>query len=168
MKSNLVIVLGCGLALILQILLSPHMTLFGVSPNFVFAFIVALSIINKDRPPVFEGAICGLFLDLTGGGPFGEYLLIFPIIGFVVYNLSFSLDKSMFAPIGFLILGSCIIFEILNIIIVSICTPGITFFNLISLNLFLSIIFNIIFGFLFFIILKNLIKESKPKGMLFK
>lgn len=88
-QPSLVLVIASGLvALILQIVLAPVITLFGVVPNFVMAAVIVTAMNNNALRSTVFGFVLGLLFDLCSLGPVGSMTLVLTIMGYAVSSLN--------------------------------------------------------------------------------
>jgi len=102
------------LATILQITLVPHLSIFGVYPDFVFVLIIFFSILKPIHQSLIFALVGGLFLDFFTLYPLGaitlSFILISYLFSFVVQNILKSHNLATFIILGFI---GTIIYEIL-------------------------------------------------------
>lgn len=68
-------------AFILQIAIAPQLSIFGVTPNFVFVLMATIALLRGSRQGAIVGFTCGLIFDLVGSGPIGVSALAFCVAG---------------------------------------------------------------------------------------
>jgi len=76
------------LAVVLQLVLAPALTLFGVVPNFMLVAAVFTAMRNGPVRATVVGFILGLTLDLCSLGPFGAMTLVFTLLSYAVSTLN--------------------------------------------------------------------------------
>ena len=70
-QERILTIVGAVLAVLLQIILAPHIGLFGVVPNIIIAYTLVVAV---TQPSLFSSVmpfVLGLFFDLFTGGPVG-------------------------------------------------------------------------------------------------
>lgn len=70
-------------ASVLQAGLAPHVTLFGVVPNFLLLVVVTIALSTGSNEGATVGFAAGLAFDLIGAGPVGAMALVLTIAGYV-------------------------------------------------------------------------------------
>lgn len=67
------LVLGLGLAALVQVSLMPAFAVRGVTPNLVLVIVVGWALMHRTRSALSWGLVGGLWLDALGSGPLGMY-----------------------------------------------------------------------------------------------
>jgi len=83
----------CLIVLIVQYVFADKLRIFGVAPNILFSFIIALAFINDFSYNMYAAVLLGVALDGLSGRIFGVYTLIFVALNFLVlefYHSAFS------------------------------------------------------------------------------
>ena len=103
-RSNAVVAIGAAVAVLLQIVAAPNLSLFSAQPNFLLAYMLAVSIARPlDAGPVLPFAL-GLFYDLSGSGPVGGMALLFTAVSFAASRAFSVLDNdTLFMPLTILV-----------------------------------------------------------------
>lgn len=125
-KNGLIITILAIAAILLQIIVSPLLNIGGTSINFCLACLVATSVTLNDSPKVALSLVLGILMDLTQGGPFGAFALLFLISNLLAFGLTTNLNAGGFkerALLGFLV---CALANVLHCLIVGLATPGLT------------------------------------------
>ncbi len=104
--DRIAVIVGAVLALFLQLVLAPYITILSAMPNFVviFTLIVAVS-----RPHSFGALlpfVLGLLYDLLTGGPVGVMAFSLTAFSYLVARLFASLENdTLFMPLAMMALG---------------------------------------------------------------
>jgi rod shape-determining protein MreD len=69
------LVLGLGVAALVQTSLLPPLAVAGVTPDLTLVLVVGWALLRGARSAALWALIAGLWLDLLSGGPFGMYTL---------------------------------------------------------------------------------------------
>ncbi len=80
-------------ALIAQVMLAPHLALFGAVPSFPVLVVITLAIVEGPQAGAVSGFAAGLMLDLLGTSPVGAWALVLVIVGY----LAGLLQENLFA-----------------------------------------------------------------------
>lgn len=80
-------------ALVLQVMIAPHIAVFGISPNFLLLVVITLAFVEGPSKGAMAGFIAGLLFDLLSTGPVGAWALVMSVTGY----LSGSLQENLFA-----------------------------------------------------------------------
>lgn len=81
------------IATLLQAGLAPHMTIGGVTPNFLLIVVVTVALTSGPTAGASAGFASGLLFDLLGTGPVGPMALVLAVTGY----LAGTLHEQMFA-----------------------------------------------------------------------
>lgn len=88
---------------LLQLIFADKLRFFGVAPNFVLAFVLALSFLRKPHYSFYTAFIAGFFLDSVSGRFFGAYTVLFALVAFGIrefYHSAFSENFAIEAIYG--------------------------------------------------------------------
>ena len=83
----------CLFVLVVQYVFADKLRIFGVAPNIVFAFVIAIAFINDFSFNIYGAILLGLGLDALSGRILGIYMLTFVVLNFLVtefYHSAFS------------------------------------------------------------------------------
>jgi rod shape-determining protein MreD len=80
-------------AFVLQVMLAPHMALFGVVPNLLLLVVITLAFVEGPSAGAIAGFGGGLMLDLLGTAPVGAWALVLAVTGYT----SGMLQENLFA-----------------------------------------------------------------------
>lgn len=69
------LLLGLGLAALLQVSFLPALAVFGVAPDLPLVLVTGWALLRDTRSAALWALIAGIWLDLLAGGPFGSYTL---------------------------------------------------------------------------------------------
>lgn len=100
------IVVGAIVAVLLQVLIAPHIAIASAVPNFIVAFTIAVAVVRARSFGCVLPFVLGLAFDLMGGGPVG--LMAFSLT-LLSYLLSRFVDHvgndSLFMALAFAAIG---------------------------------------------------------------
>ncbi len=100
-KNYAVLIVGCFVALVLQVSIAPAVALFSAQPNFLLAFAVAVAIVAPGTTGPVLPFVLGLLYDLTGSGPVGGMALLLVVACFIASRVFLVLDNdTIFMPIA--------------------------------------------------------------------
>lgn len=123
-KLNLHGVIAIILAVVLQIVLAPAMTIGSAMPNFIAVYVLCATLRNASVQPAVLAFVLGLIFDLIGSGPVGAMafcLVLVTTLASVVYR-NMSNDSWVSAMI--VIVVSCLLIELLYGIIMLLVGAG--------------------------------------------
>lgn len=82
------LIVSALVGIILQLVLAPVITLFGVVPNFVMITVIITAVNNGPVRSTLFGFILGLVFDFCSLGPVGSMTLVLTILGYGVSSLN--------------------------------------------------------------------------------
>ena len=123
-RETLAGIIGGAIAVLLQIVLAPALSLFEAVPNFIVAFCLVRAVATPASAGSLVPFVCGLLFDLMGGGPVGAMAFVLVLVTFLSSRLYLALNNdTLFIPVAILLLG-IILAELLYGIIVVVCGAG--------------------------------------------
>lgn len=75
-------VLSVFVAGLLQVAIAPHLSIGGVTPNFLLMVVITVALVEGPGPGASAGFAAGLVFDLLGTGPVGPMVLVMTLVGF--------------------------------------------------------------------------------------
>ena len=101
-RQGVAIAVGAVLAVLLQVMVAPSITLFGAQPNIlaVYALVVAVTCPYPAGSPL--PFVLGLLYDLLGTGPVGGMALVLVVVSFAASNVLEQIDERT-APLSLLV-----------------------------------------------------------------
>ncbi len=97
---------------LLQLIFADRWRIFGVAPNFVFCFVLALSFLRKPHYSFYSAFILGFFMDSMSGRFFGAYTALFAITAFGIRELYHSAFSENFVIEAIYGLVSCFLYSL--------------------------------------------------------
>lgn len=96
-------------ALVLQVMLAPHLSIAGVTPNFPLLVVITLAFVEGPSAGALTGFSAGLVLDLLGQGPIGAWALVFTVTGYTAGMLQENLfAEGWLAPVTVAIIAGLV------------------------------------------------------------
>ncbi len=87
-------------AIVLQVMLAPHLSIGGAIPNVPLLVVVTLSFVEGPSAGAIAGFVAGLLLDLLSTGPVGAWALVLSVTGYTAGMLSENLfAEGWLAPV---------------------------------------------------------------------
>ena len=107
-RETVASVIGAVIAVLLQIIVAPAITLFAAVPNFIIAFCIVRAVAVPGSAGPFVPLVCGLLFDLVGGGPVGAMAFVLVLVTVLASRLFIALNNdTLFMPVAIMIL--CIV-----------------------------------------------------------
>lgn len=158
-NTRKVLVILLVICAVLQVMLAPNIAIGGVSPNFMLLPAVCAGIIADARQGCIFGFTSGLIFDLSTTGPLGAMTFILTLVGFLVGVFANDLlSENWLMPVGVLLVAS-LLTEILHVIISAMFGVAPFFHSLIFVAL-PGTVYDTVFGFLCFPLLRSRISSS--------
>lgn len=82
------VIISALVAVVLQIVIAPAITVFGVVPNIVMIVVIINAMHNGPLRSTILGFILGLFMDFCSLGPIGAMALVLTILAYAVSSLN--------------------------------------------------------------------------------
>lgn len=106
-RDSLVVGIGAVVAVILQIVVAPNISLFAAQPNILLAYTLVVAIVRPVEAGPVLPFVLGLLYDLLGTGPVGGMALLFVLVSFLVSRAFIVLDNdSLFIPLIILVVAT--------------------------------------------------------------
>lgn len=104
MRKELTIAgLGAAIALILQLVLAPALTIFQVTPSFVIVYSLVLAMVYQGDAALVIAFALGMLSDLIGTGPVGALAFLLVLAAFLLMRLGAAFSTgTVFFPFVFL------------------------------------------------------------------
>ena len=109
-QDRIPIIIGAVLAVLLQIVLAPHIGLFGAVPNFIVAYAMVVAVVQPQSYGCVMPFVLGLFYDLFPGCPLGAMtfsLLVFTVAVARVFDL--VNNDTLFMPLVTIAVGTLLV-----------------------------------------------------------
>ncbi len=94
-------------ALVLQVMLAPHIAIGNVIPNVLLLVVITLSFVEGPSAGAVAGFVAGLLLDFLSTGPVGAWALVLSITGYTAGMLQENLfAEGWLAPVTVAIIAA--------------------------------------------------------------
>ncbi|MBQ6390434.1 MAG: rod shape-determining protein MreD [Eggerthellaceae bacterium] len=119
-SEHMIVIVGAVAALVLQLFLAPYIALFGIVPNFLIAFAMAIAIIRSSSYGCVMPFVLGLAFDFTSGAPLGAMALSL-MVASVVASSCFTRfnNDSLFMALAFMAFGAIMAEVLYGVIIIA-------------------------------------------------
>lgn len=106
-RNNVVVAVGAVLAVLLQIIVAPAISIFSAQPNFLLAYVLVVAIVRPlEAGPVLP-FLLGLVCDFLGMGPLGGMAFLFVLVSFAAARAFSVLDNdTLFMPLTIFAAGA--------------------------------------------------------------
>lgn len=109
-RNNLVVIVGALIAVVLQIVVAPVITVFAAQPNFLLAYVLVVAIVRPMNAGPVLPFVLGLLYDLLGTGPVGGMAFLFVLVSFIAARAFSVLDNdTLFMPLTILIVSALVV-----------------------------------------------------------
>lgn len=120
MREWMLPLIASAIAVVLQIILAPVLTIFAIVPNFIVAFIVVLVIMRRPDSTYIYVFVLGLLADLLSQTPVGLTPLLLLVVAFVLSRVFEVLDDSNIVMSLIACVVALLVFELLFMIVLMI------------------------------------------------
>ena len=110
-QERIVTIVGAVLAVLLQIILAPHIGLFGVVPNIIVAYTLVVAVTQPQSFSSVMPFVLGLFFDLFTGGPVGAMAFSLMVFSVVAFLLLFGYPAGLFEAIAYRVFP-CFVYDL--------------------------------------------------------
>lgn len=142
---------------LLQFIFADKLRLFGVAPNFAFAFVLTISFLKEQKFSFYAALVLGILLDSVSGRLFGTYTVLFMAVAFCIrefYHSAFSENLVIEAAYGLIV---CFVYSLCFAFFISLFRGE--FFTLLSRTAWIEFLYN----FLLFLAMLIIQKKVKKK-----
>lgn len=115
-RETIVLIVGCIVALLLQIVVAPYISFMNAMPNFVLVFALAYSIVRPDAEMALPAFLLGLGYNLLCGGTVG-FMSVLLIVATLVVTRTFVVmsNASLFMPFVLIALAALVVEVIVGV-----------------------------------------------------
>lgn len=94
------IAIGATVAVILQIVIAPNISILTAMPNFILCYVIVVAVGNARNAGYIMPFVCGLIYDLIGNGPIGSMAFVCVAITLAA-SLAFQAfdNETLFIPV---------------------------------------------------------------------
>jgi rod shape-determining protein MreD len=83
MRTILVNVAAFFIAVLLQVMVAPYISIGSISPNFLMITVIIVALAEGSNAGTTLGFVAGLIFDLLGAGPVGPMAMVLSVVGYV-------------------------------------------------------------------------------------
>lgn len=164
-RDTIILIIGCVVALLMQIIVAPFVSFMNAVPNFVLVFSLAYSVVRPDSEMALAAFLLGLGYNLFCGGVVG-FMSILLILATLVVTRSFVVlnNASLFMPFVLIAIAALVV-EVL----VGICAASITDVGVFEAVVFRSIpcaLYDSIVGLILYPILSRVMVQKRTSDPL--
>ncbi len=144
---------------LVQLIFADRLRLFGVAPNFVLAFVLAISFLREPHYSFYTALIAGFFLDSVSGRFFGSYTALFALVAFGIRELYHSAFSENFVIEAVYGLITCFLYSLCYAFFTSLFEGE--FLILFTRTALIEFIYNFVIFLLMLIIQKRNLKKHR-------
>lgn len=106
-RENIAVAVGGAVAVLLQIIVAPNIAVFSAMPNFVLAYVLAVSIARPNASSLVLAFVLGLLYGLIGTGPVGAMAFLLVLASYL-FSRAFSVldNDTLFMPLVILVVSA--------------------------------------------------------------
>ena len=123
-KINYHGIIATILAVVLQIVLAPSMTIGAAMPNFIAVYVLCATLRNASARPVILAFVLGLIFDLIGSGPVGAMAFCLIVATALASAVFRNMSNDSWVTAMIILVVSCLIIELLYGIIMLLVGAG--------------------------------------------
>lgn len=159
-QERIFTIIGAVVAVLLQIVLAPHIGLFGVVPNILVAYVLVVAVV---RPQSFGSVmpfLLGLFYDLFTGGPVGVMafsLMVFSVIAARVFD---TINNDTIVMPLFVVAVGTLLVELSYAMFLLLFGYPAGLFDAIAYRVFPCFLYDMVIGFILYPLVKRFIVPS--------
>lgn len=157
------VVVSALVAVVLQLVVAPIITLFGVVPNFVVVVVIITAMHNGPVRATTVGFLLGLILDFASLGPIGAMALVCTIVGYAVSSLNKSLFNGGAAVDMIIMVVALVLAEFLASVVYAVAGANPDFLLSLVQRVLPAIAYDAIIGFIFLLIYNALMGGKTPR-----
>lgn len=156
-QERLAPAIGALVAIVLQILLAPHIALFGAVPNFIVAYAVAMAIARPSSYGCVMPFVLGLFYDLFTGSPVGIMALSLMACTVLVARLFSAMDNdTLFMPLVVMAAGVFLVDFLYGLFLVLFGYPA-GFVEVLAYRIVPCFVYDFVIAFVLYMALRRLL-----------
>ena len=159
-QERIVTIVGAVLAVLLQIILAPHIGLFGVVPNIIVAYTLVVAVTQPQSFGSVMPFVLGLFFDLFTGGPVGAMafsLMVFSVLAARVFDT--MNNDTLFMPLLVLGVGVLLVELSYGMFLLLFGYPA-GLFEAIAYRVFPCFVYDLVIGLLLYPLAKRFLMPS--------
>ncbi|MBQ7950964.1 MAG: rod shape-determining protein MreD [Clostridia bacterium] len=148
---------------LLQFIFADKFRLFGVAPNFAFAFVLTVSFLKKQEFSFYSALILGILTDSVSGRLFGTYTVLFMLVAYGIrefYHSAFSENFFIESMYGLLV---CLLYSLGYAFFISLFRGE--FLTLLSKTAWIEFLYNFVIFLIMLVIQK---KHNKKHRSVFR
>ncbi|MDO9557133.1 MAG: rod shape-determining protein MreD [Coriobacteriia bacterium] len=148
-------------AIVVQVVLAPHLALFGSIPSFPVLVVITLAIVEGPEAGAVSGFAAGLMLDLLGTSPVGVWALVLVIVGYVAGLLQENLfAEGWLMPFTVAIVAG-LLAEFSYLLVLQVLGSGLAFWNSVWTVVLPRGVYNTVLALLFYPWLARLLRSDR-------
>lgn len=157
MLERLLPLIFSAIIVVIQVVFAPLLTIFGVVPNFIVAFLLVFVVLRRSDSCYLYVFVMGLISDLLAQTPVGLTPLLLLAITFVLLRAFEVLDDSSITMPLIAIAASLFVFELLFVVVLMIVGYQGSFIDLFLQRVLPLTVFNLLIAALLFVIMRRFI-----------
>jgi rod shape-determining protein MreD len=161
--SRIFLPLCAFVAVLLQIIVAPHIAINGAVPNFILVVVVLTAMRSEVIPAVIAGFVLGLVFDLVTAGPLGAMPLIMALLAYGASSLKKDLFEGNWLAQVLMLLLAAFFGELLHNALYSIIGYDRDFLASLLLRALPGALYDAVLGLIFFPILHRLTTGSRKR-----
>lgn len=155
MRDWLIPIVFSVIAVLLQIVFAPVLTIFSVVPNFIVAYVIVLSLLRRPDSTYGYAFVLGLISDLLSQTPLGLTPLLLLVLSFILSRAFEVMDQSSPSVALITCAVGCLAFQLVFMIVLLIVGYDGGFFDLLLYRALPATVIGALLCALFYLIMRR-------------
>ncbi len=113
MENSAPLAVGAIIAIVLQVVVAPFITVLAATPNFLLVYCMLVAVFRGPSAGFILPFVLGLFFDLAGGGPIGAMAFTLVLATFIVSRSYGALANDTLFMALLMLVGGIVVAEVL-------------------------------------------------------
>lgn len=162
LRTRIIEIIGAVLAVLLQIIIAPHIALAAAIPNFIVAFAMLLSVTRRRAYGCVLPFVLGLLFDFMSGGPVGAMAFTLTLVTMFASRAFLLLDNdTLFMPAVIMAAGLLIV-EVCYALILSALGYNAAFVDLLVYRAVPCFVYNMIVALILYPVVSRFLVVEEP------
>lgn len=165
-QERIPIIIGALIALVCQMILAPNVHIGDAVPNFMLAYIIAISVANMRGTNYVIAFIVGLLFDLSGTGPVGAMAFVCVAVMFACSQIVRALDSEGPLAAILVIIVACLASEAAYGLLMIACGVDVTLLDALVYRMLPCGLYDIVIAIIaYLLVLRFVFRERRTSEM---
>lgn len=163
-RDNIVLVVGALVAVLLQIVIAPAITLFSTMPNFILVYALLVAIVRPGTVGPVLPFVVGLIFDVMSGGPIGAMAFLLVLVTFLASRAFAVLDNdTLFMPLVIFVASALIVEVLYGVFLLGLGFDA-SFLDVFVYRALPCVLYDCVIGLLFYPLAARMLPGAAPAG----